>query len=47
MTIQYMVCPYLGVAMRSQSVCEEESVSDHVLHKSETLQNGHSSEIFK
>lgn len=47
MTIQYMVCPYLGAAMRSQSVFEEEEISDHVLHKSETLQNRHSSEIVK
>ena len=34
-----MVCPYLGVAMRSQSVVEEEAISDHVLHKSKALQN--------
>ena len=47
MTIQYMVYPYLGVAMRSQSVFEEEAISDHVLHKNETLQNRHSSEIVK
>ena len=47
MTIQYMVYPYLGVAMRSQSLFEEESISDHVLHKSETLQNRHSSEVVK
>lgn len=39
--------PYLGVAMRSQSVFEEEAISDHLLHKSETLQNRHSSEIVK
>lgn len=32
MTIQYTVCPYLGVAKRSQLVVEEEAISDHVLH---------------
>ena len=47
MTIQYMECPYFGVAMSSQSVVEEEAISDHVSHKSETLQNRHSSEIVK
>ena len=49
MIIQYNVCPYLGVAMCSQSIVEEEAISDHVLHrlKSETLQNRHSSEIVK
>lgn len=34
-----MVCLYLGVATRSQSVVEEEAISDHVLHKSKALQN--------